>query len=139
MKHYLLVIFIIIGCKKSEIIYDAPKEDISTLIELSLNSCADLRSGHHLKFGKHNKYFISFYKLENPLKRRINFFGILLNDKINDIRNKDNLIEIYFYKKISPTKFQIRYMISNKNIDVITFIEYINGKWIVTNCDIGYI
>lgn len=136
MKYYILFLFIIFSCNKTITKNKLPKEDITTLIELSLNSCKDVKQFYNFESNRRVVFHLSFYKSKNPLNRKIKYFGIPLEDKFNIESKKDYLMTIYVCEKLSSTKFKLCYLISNMNLDVESTIEYIDNKWTSVSCNV---
>lgn len=141
MRKILLIIFgllICLGCKK-KLTYQPPKQDISTLIELALNSC-NIYKGHHDYLLKNKmKVFIEFQNMKNPLSRKILYYGITAESNMKNFTNKDNdfLITIYYLKRTSEKEFCLKYHIESDNKDVEIKLEYKENLWKL--CDFAII
>lgn len=114
-----------------------PTEDISTLIETSLNSCKNAEQYYHLEIKERRNIYIVFNHLENPLTREIKCYGVPVKEKLGNLKTNDNVIKIYDCRKISSTKFHLHYRIVNEGADIKLTLEYIKNKWIATDCDVG--
>lgn len=132
MKLQILLFLLFITCFNNKI--DGPKEDISDLVELSLNSCNNTKQYYHFEIKEHRNINIIFKKIHSPLTRQIKCYGIIVNNGPN-IDTKGNLIEVIDYKS-EPNKFYILYKIVNQGVIVKTTMEHKNGKWELTNCNI---
>ncbi|SHM74857.1 hypothetical protein [Chryseobacterium polytrichastri] len=131
MKLHILILLLFINCFNK---VNSAQEDISSLIEMSLNSCNDAKQYYHFEIKNRRNISIIFKKINNPLTRKIKCFGILINEN-NDLNKNGNLIEVLDYKT-SSNNFFLLYKIVNQGAVVETNMEYINGEWKFSNCNI---
>ena len=137
MKNRFLLIFLVLflcySCEKKQE-YQAPNEDLTTLVELALNLCDGNKERGFLKDKK--SFYIQFYNFKNPLKREISFRKRIVDFGVEKYKGKNYecLITLIKYKKISPTKFYVCYKFEGSHIDRESFIEYKNNKWVSEKC-----
>ncbi|MCU7614097.1 hypothetical protein N0B16_06575 [Chryseobacterium sp. GMJ5] len=133
MKIYLLIIFLLtINCSNKK--NDPINEDISDLIELSLNICKDVEQYYHFELKERRNIKISFKDIKNPLTRKIKCYGIIVDNK-GEMDEDTNLIEVLEYQKTSD-KFYILYKIPNQGVVVETTIKYKFGQWELSDCSV---
>ncbi|MGS0748641.1 hypothetical protein [Halpernia sp. GG3] len=124
------LLLICVFCEK-KLIYQPPKEDINTLIELALNSCEIYKNQHNYFVKNKVKVYINFKNMKNPLSRDILYFGIIANNLQKNFSRKNNefLISVYYLKKTREKEFCLKYHIESDNKDVEIKLIYENNKW----------
>lgn len=129
MRFYILIFLLLLSCFNKT---DSTKEDISSLIEISLNACNDAKQYFHFEIKERRNVSIVFKRIKNPLIRQIKCYDVLVNENSNE---KGNLIEVLDYKR-SANNFFLMYKIVNEGAVVEVNLNFKNGKWQLLNCSI---